>query len=123
MADSVQLTDLDVIARYSIAVRTASADREELIETLRADLEWLERNHRPARPAPVADAGVDEEFEPDPPPAAEPGRATTASRRGAAENARPAPKRAVKKAAAKKPAVKKTSANRKAPARRGSRST
>jgi hypothetical protein len=115
MADSVQLTDLDVIARYSIAVRTASADRDELIETLRADLEWLERNHRPPRPAPVADAGVEEEFEPDPPPPAEPGAATTASG--------PAPKRAVKKAAAKKPAVKKTSANRKAPARRRSRSS
>jgi hypothetical protein len=123
MADSVQLTDLDVIARYSIAVRTASADRDELIETLRADLEWLERNHRPTRPAPVADAGVGEEFEPDPTPAAEPGAATTASRSGAAQNARPAPKRAAKKAAAKKPAVKKTGAARKAPASRRSRST
>jgi hypothetical protein len=43
MADSVQLTDLDVIARYSIAVRSATADRDELLETLRADLAWLER--------------------------------------------------------------------------------
>jgi hypothetical protein len=43
MADSVQLTDLDVIARYSIAVRSATADRDELVETLRADLAWLER--------------------------------------------------------------------------------
>lgn len=101
MADSVQLTDLDVIARYSIAVRTASADREELIQTLRADLEWLERNHRPARPAPVADAGVDEEFEPDPAPAPAP----------------TPPKRAAKKAT-----VKKTGAARKAPAARRSRS-
>ncbi|HWC34381.1 MAG TPA: hypothetical protein VG650_06085 [Mycobacteriales bacterium] len=43
MADSVQLTDLDVIARYSIAVRAATADRDELLETLRADVAWLER--------------------------------------------------------------------------------
>jgi hypothetical protein len=43
VADSVQLTDLDVITRYSIAVRSASADRDELIETLRGDLAWLER--------------------------------------------------------------------------------
>ena len=34
--------DLDIIARYSVAVHTASAPRAELIATLRADLEWLE---------------------------------------------------------------------------------
>jgi hypothetical protein len=43
MADSVQLTDLDIIARYSIAVRSATADRDELLEMLRADVAWLER--------------------------------------------------------------------------------
>lgn len=42
VADSVQLTDLDVIARYSIAVRSATADRDELLETLRSDVAWLE---------------------------------------------------------------------------------
>jgi hypothetical protein len=42
MADSVQLTDLDVITLYSIAVRSATADRDELIAILRADLAWLE---------------------------------------------------------------------------------
>lgn len=46
MADSVQLTDLDVITRYSIAVRSATADRDELIQTLRSDLAWLERSGR-----------------------------------------------------------------------------
>jgi hypothetical protein len=44
MADQVQLTDLNLIVRYSIAVRVATADRDELIETLRADLAWLERD-------------------------------------------------------------------------------
>ena len=43
MADErIELTDLDVIARYSLAVRAATADRGDLIATLRSDLEWLE---------------------------------------------------------------------------------
>jgi hypothetical protein len=70
MADSVQLTDLDVITRYSIAVRTATADRDELIETLRADLTWLESQRRSH---PVRDeAPVDEVEEYEEPPAAPP---------------------------------------------------
>jgi hypothetical protein len=60
MADSVQLTDLDTIARYSIAVRSATADRDELLETLRADVAWLERGRTrsstSAFRAPSADA-------------------------------------------------------------------
>src|SRR3954447_13408339 len=46
--DRVELTELDVITRYSLAVRTATADREELIAALRDDLAWLEsgRNRR-----------------------------------------------------------------------------
>ena len=50
--DRVELTELDVITRYSLAVRTVSADRAELIETLRADLAWLEGGRRP-RKAPA----------------------------------------------------------------------
>jgi hypothetical protein len=46
--DRVDLTELDVITRYSLAVRTATADRAELVAALRADLEWLEGG-RPAR--------------------------------------------------------------------------
>jgi hypothetical protein len=42
VGDPVQLTDLDVITRYSIAVRSPTADRDDLIETLRGDLAWLE---------------------------------------------------------------------------------
>lgn len=45
--DRVELTDLDVITRFSLAVRTATADRDELIEALRSDLAWLESG-RPA---------------------------------------------------------------------------
>lgn len=66
MADPVQLTDLDVITRYSIAVRSATADRDELVETLRADLAWLERGRSRAATSRYRDqAGEleDEEFE------------------------------------------------------------
>lgn len=40
--DRVDLTELDVITRYSLAVRTATAARGELIAALRSDLAWLE---------------------------------------------------------------------------------
>lgn len=48
MADSdpVALADLDVIARYSLAVRAETADRAELAAVLRADLAWLEGTRR-----------------------------------------------------------------------------
>ena len=42
MADDVRLTDLELIQRYSIAVRGETADRAELITALRADLAWLQ---------------------------------------------------------------------------------
>lgn len=41
MADDVQLTDLEVIQRYSLAVRGATASREDLVHTLESDLAWL----------------------------------------------------------------------------------
>jgi hypothetical protein len=49
-ADDVQLPDLEVIQRYSIAVRGASAPRDEVIAALRADLDWLTSSS--SRPAP-----------------------------------------------------------------------
>src|SRR5436305_14239822 len=86
----VELTDLDVIARYSLAVRAATADRDELIAALRSDLEWLQgsRSRRTTAPAPDA-----------PFAAAVPG-APAAPAPAAATRDRRAP--AVKKAAAKK---------------------
>lgn len=53
--DDVQLTDLEVIQRYSLAVRGASAARSEVIAALQADLDWLKGSRRaaPAKaPAP-----------------------------------------------------------------------
>ena len=46
MADDVQLTDLQVIQRYSLAVRSATAPREELMAFLQADLDWLRDGRR-----------------------------------------------------------------------------
>lgn len=40
--DDVQLTDLEVIQRYSLAVRGATASRTELVAALQADLAWLQ---------------------------------------------------------------------------------
>jgi hypothetical protein len=39
--DDVRLPDLEVIRRYSIAVRREHAPADEVIDALRADLEWL----------------------------------------------------------------------------------
>ncbi|MCW2726179.1 MAG: hypothetical protein JWN35_3100 [Frankiales bacterium] len=46
--DPVQLTDLQVIQRYSLAVRQAAAPRADLVATLRADLAWLTAGTEPA---------------------------------------------------------------------------
>ena len=47
--DRVELTDLEVIQKWSLAVRGASADRGEVIAALRADLAWLEGRRASAR--------------------------------------------------------------------------
>lgn len=53
--DDVQLTDLEVIQRYSLAVRGATASRAELVAALQADLAWLQGGRRTA-PAKAAAA-------------------------------------------------------------------
>lgn len=54
--DDVQLTDLEVIQRYSLAVRGASASRSEIIAALQADLDWLTGGRRAKAPAAKAPA-------------------------------------------------------------------
>ena len=54
-ADDVQLPDLAVIQRYSLAVRGATAPREDVIAALREDLDWLMTGNRP-KPARTAKA-------------------------------------------------------------------
>lgn len=56
MVDDVQLTDLEVIQRYSLAVRGATASREELVQALQDDLAWLTGSSRRTRRAPAAPA-------------------------------------------------------------------
>ena len=51
--DDVQLTDLEVIQRYSLAVRGATAERADLIRALQADLDWLKGGRR-SKPATAA---------------------------------------------------------------------
>jgi hypothetical protein len=48
--DRVELTDLEVIQRWSLAVRGASADRADVVAALRADLAWLERGRTQETP-------------------------------------------------------------------------
>lgn len=94
MADTVELTDLEVISRYSLAVRAASADRADLIAALRADLAWLEGGRRTsAVKAEPARASA---------PAAAPAKRAAPSKPAVAKKAVAVKKPAVKKAAAKK---------------------
>ncbi|HVA61762.1 MAG TPA: hypothetical protein VNG13_14685 [Mycobacteriales bacterium] len=80
MGDRVQLTDLDVISRYSLAVRTATADRAELIAALEADLGWLRGRGGRTQAQPRLPS------RPERAPAAT--RATTPARKAAATRAR-----------------------------------
>jgi hypothetical protein len=57
--DDVQLTDLEVIQRYSLAVRGATASRDELVAALQADLDWLTGGRRSRSAAKTADAPAD----------------------------------------------------------------
>ena len=40
------LTDLKVIQQFSLAVRGATADRDQVVAALEADLEWLTGSRR-----------------------------------------------------------------------------
>jgi DNA-binding protein HU-beta len=87
-ADEVQLPDLQVIQRYSLAVRGATAPVADVVAALQADLAWLTAGARrtPTTTRPATSA-----------PAPEPVPATV--------KRAPVP---VKKAAAKKLAAKRT---------------
>ena len=53
-ADDVQLPDLEVIQRFSLAVRGATAPRAEVVAALQADLAWLTGEGAASRSAPAA---------------------------------------------------------------------
>ena len=56
--DPVALTDLTVITRYSLALRTATAERQELVRVLRDDLDWLTSTAPAARGSAAPDPGA-----------------------------------------------------------------
>jgi len=89
--DDVPLPDLQVIQRYSLAVRGATAPRADLIAALEADLAWLTGTARRRTTPAVKAAPVTT------PPAPAATKPTTS---------KPAAKAPAKKAAAKKPASK-----------------
>ena len=63
--DDVQLTDLEVIQRYSLAVRGATAARADLVAALQADLDWLRSGRAPkASKAPAKAAEKSAKTEP-----------------------------------------------------------
>jgi DNA-binding protein HU-beta len=84
--EDVQLPDLQVIQRYSLAVRGATAPVSDVIEALQSDLAWLTGSARRRTAAPAAKPSA---------------------------TAKPTPARTVaKKAPAKKSAAKKTAAKK-----------
>ena len=62
--DDVQLTDLEVIQRYSLAVRGASASRAELIAALQGDLDWLRGGRRTSSASKAAPAAASADGKP-----------------------------------------------------------
>jgi hypothetical protein len=107
-SEDVSLPDLQVIQRYSLAVRGATARRADVIEALRADLEWLTGSGRTTRPAASA--------------ASQPPAAAPAPARKAPATKAPATKtHATKAPATKTPATR--AAAKKAPARKAAAKT
>jgi hypothetical protein len=58
--DDVQLTDLEVIQQFSLAVRGASAPRDQVIAALESDLAYLKGSGKkaPAKKAPAKKAAA-----------------------------------------------------------------
>src|SRR4051794_32160022 len=98
--DPVELTDLEVIQRWSLAVRSASADRADVVAALRADLAWLEGRARRTRVQVDHDGGAHDDVDDD--IDERPARRPPAAPRSSTSRA----------GATRKPAVKRTPAKR-----------
>src|SRR3954466_11671459 len=96
-ADDVQLPDLQVIQRYSLAVRGATAPIADVVEALQSDLAWLTGGGRRRTAAPARKTG--------------PTKAASAPKTSAAKKA-PARKALAKKSPARKAPSKKAPAKR-----------
>src|SRR5688572_449684 len=116
-ADDVQLPDLQVIQRYSLAVRGATAPHADVVAALQADLDWLTGGGR-RRPTPAPSARATTAAAPVKVPAA-PSKAAGAPRKAAAAPSKAAaPKKSAAKAAPAKKAGTKRSPATKSGARR-----
>lgn len=87
--DDVQLTDLEVIQRYSLAVRGATAPRADLVAALQADLDWLGGGRR--RPPAPATAPAGKARASRTPASKAPASKTSASKTSAKPATAPAP--------------------------------
>src|SRR4051794_3125950 len=95
-ADDVQLPDLQVIQRYSLAVRGATAPIADVVEALQSDLAWLTGGGRRRSAAPAKSSAP----------------ATSAVAKKPVATKSVATKSTAKKSAAKKSAAKKAPAKR-----------
>lgn len=68
MGNEVRLVDLEVIKRYSLAVRQESAEAEDLLAALDASRETVLASMPPPDPDPDPEAEPDPEPEPEPRP-------------------------------------------------------
>src|SRR4051812_10500216 len=96
--DDVNLPDLQVIQRYSLAVRGATAPRDDVVSALQADLAWLTGNARRTTPSAAPTTPV-----------------KAPARKAPAPAAAKAPAKAATKAATRTPATKKPAAKKSAP--------
>jgi hypothetical protein len=130
-ADDVQLPDLQVIQRYSLAVRGATAPRSDVVAALQADLAWLNGGRRRTPVSPSASVGAAAPVEEPvaaasvatrpgvPGAAAKPRPTTMAAARKVATRSRPAKKAPAANASATQTAAKEV-APRKAPVKKAS---
>ena len=119
--DDVQLTDLGVIQRYSLAVRGATASRADLVATLQADLDWLKGGRRTSAATSRAATPVQEDREPTAAeaPTKAPAKAPAKTPAKTPEKAAKTPDRAPEKAPAKASKAPATTAAKKStPAKR-----
>lgn len=79
--DQIRLPDLEVIRRYSIAVRREHAPAEEVLEALQADVDAIRRALRGSRPEPRSAPRPAPRSAPRARAAAKPSRSKTRSRR------------------------------------------
>ena len=118
--DDVQLPDLLVIQRYSLAVRGATAPAADVIEALQSDLAWLTGSSRPrsAPPARKQAAALTKPAAPTKPAAVKPAAAKQVAAKPVAKKSAAKKSAATRSAAKPSPVRQPAGAKKKAPAKR-----